>query len=479
MRLVKVLILAGILAGFGLSGIYLTSCGERSAEGIIIFTRVPSDHLESGEEEIIQYYPGGQIVSIHPEKPLRSEKILTSDFYSACSPELSYDAKQMLFTAQRNKNDSWQVWEMDLKKGTSKKITDFEESCSGPKYLPGGRLAFSKQLPHAVSESGFALYTMNLDGSDINRITFQPHIDHSAAILQDGRILMLSKQLYPEKGDWMYLAMRPNGTKAELFYKGAESSILGNQAYETADGNIYFIHREKGRNQESDLVSIHQNRPLFTKMNHTSEIIGSFYSAFPLPSGDLLVSYRSSEEQNAGLYHFSLSEKSLSSPIIEYSDYHVVEPVLVNAYSRPRNLPDEVDKMQSTALLLCQDINSTAKQYGNAIMDPSPATRIEVLGMDKSLGVFPAEKDGSIYLKIMADTPFRLQTLDDQGRVLNGPSAWLWLRPSERRGCVGCHADPELVPDNFVPLAVKKQPLSIPVSDTQESPLSPAVKIKK
>ena len=230
-------------------------------------------------------------------------------------------------------------------------------------------------------------------------------------------------------------------------------------------------------NDKGDLFSVNQNRPLFTKTNHTSEIKGSFYSAFPLPSGDLLVSYRLSEEKKAGLYNFSLSEKSLGGSIIEYSDYHVVEPVLVKAYPRPRNLPDEVDKMQSTALLLCQNINVTGKQNDNALINPAGATRIEVLGMDKSLGIVPVEEDGSFYLKIMADTPFQLQALDDNGRVLSGPSGWLWLRPSERRGCVGCHADPELVPDNFVPLAVKKRPISVPVLDTQESTLNSAVKV--
>jgi hypothetical protein len=39
----------------------------------------------------------------------------------------------------------------------------------------------------------------------------------------------------------------------------------------------------------------------------------------------------------------------------------------------------------------------------------------------------------------------------------------MWLRPNERRGCVGCHEDHELVPDNRVPLSVKKPPVKIPV----------------
>jgi len=73
------------------------------------------------------------------------------------------------------------------------------------------------------------------------------------------------------------------------------------------------------------------------------------------------------------------------------------------------------------------------------------------------------EKDGSFYLKVAADMPFTLKTFDAAGKVINGPGNWIWLRPNERRGCVGCHEDHEMVPANILPLAVKSQPVSVPV----------------
>ncbi len=83
------------------------------------------------------------------------------------------------------------------------------------------------------------------------------------------------------------------------------------------------------------------------------------------------------------------------------------------------------------------------------------------------MGIVSVEEDGSFYLKIIADTPFRLQTLDDSNSVVQGPSGWIWVRPFERRGCVGCHEDPELTPENLVPLSVKKAPISIPIEVSQ------------
>ncbi len=73
------------------------------------------------------------------------------------------------------------------------------------------------------------------------------------------------------------------------------------------------------------------------------------------------------------------------------------------------------------------------------------------------------EDDGSVYLKIKADTPFRMQTLDEEGNLIQGPSSWLQLRPNERRGCVGCHAGHTRAPDNRQPLAVQKEPIEIPL----------------
>lgn len=465
----KIIILAGVLLVTGLLCLYLISCGSRVTAGMIIFTRIPAQHAGLFGEEIIHQYPGAQILATHPDHSGRAETILTADFYSACSPEISYDAKRMLFLAQKAENDAWQVWEMNLRSGSSRQVTDFDESCSGPAYLPGDRLVFSRQMPDEGFGSAWALFTMNLDGTDLNRITFQPHFDYPASVLRDGRVLMLSRQLQPEAGDQMYLAMRPNGTKAELFYKAAEGSMLGSQAYETLDGYLYFVQGGGGKEHKADLVAVHQNRPLYTKVNHTMDIPGSFYSVFPLPSGDLLVSYRGPEAKTAGLHYFSLTAGSLGASIIDYPDYHVLDPVLVEAYTRPRHLPDEVNKQESTGQLFCQNINVTAIPRDNPSPDPGKATLIEVLGMEQSMGIVPVEQDGSFYLKIIADTPFRLQTLDDQGQVINGPSGWLWLRPFERRGCVGCHEDFELAPKNFVPLAVKKQPVSIPIEGAPET----------
>jgi hypothetical protein len=143
-----------------------------------------------------------------------------------------------------------------------------------------------------------------------------------------------------------------------------------------------------------------------------------------------------------------------------------MQVTVAEAHARPRKLPSEVDMEVKTGLLMCQDINFSDQLRGQSPVT-GKATRIEVLGINSSLGTVNVEEDGSFYLKALADVPVRIQTLDENGSVVSGPGAWIWLRPNERRGCIGCHEDHELAPENRVALAVRKPPVIIPVHITR------------
>lgn len=81
------------------------------------------------------------------------------------------------------------------------------------------------------------------------------------------------------------------------------------------------------------------------------------------------------------------------------------------------------------------------------------------------LGEVPVHSDGSVYLKVPARTPLRLESVDADGNVLRAMQNWIWVMPSERRGCIGCHADRELTPPNRHVLALRERPHGIGVED--------------
>ncbi len=126
---------------------------------------------------------------------------------------------------------------------------------------------------------------------------------------------------------------------------------------------------------------------------------------------------------------------------------------------RPRILPSPIDPEKPTALLMSQDINHSMLPVNQGLTGDTLANRIRISTMDGELAVVEVKDDGSFYLKLDANLPVRIETLNSQGEIVRGPSDWIYLRPNERRACTGCHADPELAPRNIQPLAVKEDPV--------------------
>jgi hypothetical protein len=75
----------------------------------------------------------------------------------------------------------------------------------------------------------------------------------------------------------------------------------------------------------------------------------------------------------------------------------------------------------------------------------------DAAGGSQALGRTAIAPDGSFYVEVPADRPIRIELLDAAGARLRAEERWFWMRPSEQRICVGCHAGPERAPENKVP----------------------------
>jgi hypothetical protein len=434
--------------------IFLFSCKKNGAEGIIIFTEVSGklQDINLAADEASGQKVQSRIAAVNRDHSDLQPHVLTEGFYSARSPEISCDATKMLFSAQQKKDDIWQIWEMDLNNLKSRQVTSLNEDCSGPAYLPNGRVIFTRKN---------VMFSCNADGSDIRQVTFNPYNYSSPALLQDGRVLAISGKKNNGNGNSVFMVLRPDGTKNELFYKSNEKRGPGTRGWETESGRVVFIEADSEKVDGGTVVSINYNRPLHSRINHSSGIEGSFCSVFPLKSGKFMVSYRKSDEDRYGLYEFDPENKALGEVVYGSKDFDVAEVVAAEIHSRPRKLPSEVDMGVKTGLFLCQDVTFHDMASLRSV-NIQGLNKIRIVGKDSMLGEIDAENDGSFYLKVKADTPFQIQTIDQKGNI-TGTCGWIYLRPNERRGCIGCHENPELVPENKVPLAVRQAPVSIPV----------------
>lgn len=70
-----------------------------------------------------------------------------------------------------------------------------------------------------------------------------------------------------------------------------------------------------------------------------------------------------------------------------------------------------------------------------------------IFGLLEILGYVPVEPDGSVSVRVPANTPLMLNTVRDDGRRISARhTRWIQLAPGEIRRCVGCHDPNSSVP---------------------------------
>ena len=233
------------------------------------------------------------------------------------------------------------------------------------------------------------------------------------------------------------------------------------------DHEIFFI--ESNKNTDSDqLIMISYNRPLHTRQIIHESRSKQIHSLFPQSSETLILSARTGADDNFGLYSYDLNNGKIKNTIFSDNEYHAIEPQLVENKIIPKELPSIVNLQDSTGLMICLNVHQSNLKIDDPNIVKSETKIIQILGIDKVLDEITPEKDGSFYIELDSDIPVRFQSLNEDREILRGPSSWVWLRPGERRGCVGCHENPEIAPDNRVPLAIGKP--AIRISGSLNSP---------
>lgn len=73
--------------------------------------------------------------------------------------------------------------------------------------------------------------------------------------------------------------------------------------------------------------------------------------------------------------------------------------------------------------------------------------------MQQILGYSEVEADGSVLVKVPADTPVAISVLDADGRAITNHTSWFQVRPGEVLECFGCHSPRRRAPLNVSPIA--------------------------
>jgi len=219
---------------------------------LLINKRPPTSYSHMSRQYLGRYSrpgPGLAVLESWKEKP--KEKLLLEGKLpvgSVLHPDLSYDAKNILFSfcdhTERNVNlRTFWLYEIGVDGSGLKQLTGTVADAlvrSGgrrttliedwdPCYLPDGGIAFvsTRHQAHIRCQYGgryfanFVLYRCDADGGNIRRISFNEACDWEPSLLDDGRLVYtrwdyVNRHFSYFQGMWV---TRPDGAATALVYK--------------------------------------------------------------------------------------------------------------------------------------------------------------------------------------------------------------------------------------------------------------------
>jgi len=345
-------------------------------------------------------------------------------FYAAADPAVSFDGGRILFAGKAAVASLWQIWEVTVAGSSPRQITRCETDCTHPLYIPDGRIAYTK-----ASADGSDLEIADLNGGAPQRLTFAPGRHVTQDVLRDGRILFQS--------DGELYTVYPDGTGVESLRCDHGPHRSG--ARQISSGDVIFsVGGRLARFTPALASQVDVAQPGWESAGPIAEVSpGRWIVSLRKPNGPF------------GLYVWNAEDGqvvALETP----AGTNNLQPVMVRRRAPPKQFPSGLVESRTTGNLLCLDARASRTPITEAIATVQVHTR-DGSGAPVLLGRQNVAGDGSFYLEVPADRPLRIELLNESGRTVREERGWFWMRPSEQRICVGCHAGPERAPENKVP----------------------------
>ncbi len=420
---------------------------------------------------------GSHLALLSPAAPAKAPADLTPLFFAAADPAVSFDASHVLFSGQKTRGGRWQIWEMSVDGGGQRQLTNCPGNCFRPIYLPQNQIAFTVVSEPAAGQKGTrgasAIYVAQEDGANAHPITFGPGNFQVETVLHDGRLLVSATdplQAGARSDARVFYTLRPDGSGLSLFPSDAPSSMAESGGEELDDGTVLFVERQDPRGRESggQLAWIRPGA-LHARAITSAKFVS--WSAHALDEGRLIVAREavnsSAGRGTFGLYAYDLSTKSFGETIYLDPKLSSVEPVPVEVGPIPLIYWSVLHPDRDYGRVVC--LNAYLSGDGPQVHGRPRIARVRVVALEgdgrakRVLGDAPVESDGSFYIKVPANLPLRFELLSRSGSVLRAQRSWIWARNGEDVGCLGCHEDKALTPEDHWPLALKRLDTPIPV----------------
>jgi hypothetical protein len=292
--------------------------------------------------------------------------------------------------------------------------------------------------------------------------------------LRDGRLVYASWQRRTLErgltGRVILLEANLEGTDpAPLCVDGGRP--IKHMACETAGGLVVFVEADGTTGDGAGrLACVSSRRPLHTYRPLTEPGDGLFHSPTSLPDGTLLVSRRPADGSGThGICRLDPASQRIET-VFDDPAYHDIQAQLVAPRAEPDGRSSPAIDSDPHGKLYCLNLHTNDFQdktwlpkgtvktlrllEGLSRSASSPARTVvprhaPALAGRRILGEVPVAPDGSFNVEVPANTPIELQLVDASGLALRS-CGWVWTQNHFNQGCIGCHEDPELTPENLM-----------------------------
>lgn len=405
-----------------------------------------------------------------------STKALSDDLFAARDPEVSFDGARILFSGKETAEDRWAIYEMLADGSGRRRVIASDGDCRHPRYLstlytivsdkPWYQIVFVGEGING-SVAGANLYSCKLDGSELERLTYNLGRNSAPFLMPDGRVLFGVD--HPGKDGGSIFGLNIDGTDYATFL-GEQGKALNRMPSATNRGLVVFVESDQFMEDGGGtLAAVSVRRPLHSYRSITEPGEGIFHSPAPGPAGAVLVSRRSTGGGDTyGVVLLDPSSRKLRV-VFDDRDYHDLQAQQIVARPEPDGRSSVVTAKDPHGELYCLNVAQSDDESITRAVKNKKAKTIRVYegkatGLDETglpiveghvLGEVPLAADGSFNLKVPANTPLQIHLVDDGGKTL-GNCGWIWSRNHEPRGCIGCHEDGELTPENWFVDALKE-----------------------
>ncbi len=439
---------------------------------------------------------GHTLFVMRPAKPgVTPHLVLDAGEGAIGSPGVSFDGKKIFISMAKEGDAFFHIYSLNPDGTGLAQLTDGPFHDIDPAELPDGRIVFTSTRIGTFEEyhnpPSRSLFVMQPDGSGIHAITHTIIFDNEPEVLSDGRIIFIRSDNFFDRGkvETMLHAIHPDGrggyTEFAIDngpeYGGRLRSYLCGSPAPMPDGRLAFVSgpgitigspgapsmkQNNFRMQAGDVAPLPDGRLLCTMGAQYTDEIGSGKQKRTVAGFD----YR-----KIGVLDHERRPPEFTV-IYEAQKEGIHSPVFLGPRKRPAVLPEKVDCSKphtgsETGFLFCQNARFTKHSTagwrhvrairvlaGKGLTMRSSHSYIVHAGSEvRDLGTVPLNPDGSFFVEVPANTPLALQAVDAEGRSELNEMSWIYLRPGERRSCIGCHHYRQAVPANTSTMSLAVQ----------------------